>query len=602
MSERLAIRLRGGLLLGGAAAAGLHAATLRDREGFPFIPASALKGAVREQLVRLVGEARARQILGGNGPTGFEPERAGAVEERPGGGSTRVYLSDATLTDQAARELFSRGSALGYDTRTQVAIDRRSRRSAHQLLFQREILAPAPGGIRLQAEVDLSLLDPEERREFTAAVGAVFALGAGRTGGLGGVEMALVQAPGLERREEAAIPESDAVELELEALDPLCLGPDVLLGNFQETLDHIPASALRGAVVTAALQARGLAGRDQSDEPWFRELVLDPATCLRFSDAWPIEDCPSRDDRRPRLAPLTLQTCKAEGFAHGVADWLLGQYFRTLLAERGVFIAVEEKCPVCAATNRQGRGRLVPARRPLWSPEPERRIVTRLGLDRRLARGAEGQLFSLELLERGTRFCATVAGLGREGRRLLADAMRRPLRVGHGRGQGYGRMKITSVLPAAPADLAARLERFDSRVRRGLEEIAAALGIDSSDLGGGRHHFAATLWSDLVPGESDSSAEAALLAALDLDGAEMVYGQVRADQRGGWDARRRRPKPYHPVVRAGSVLLLATEEPLDSLLPRLAELERRGAGASREEGFGWVCFSDPIHAPEWRKP
>jgi hypothetical protein len=108
------------------------------------------------------------------------------------------------------------------------------------------------------------------------------------------------------------------------------------------------------------------------------------------------------------------------------------------------------------------------------------------------------------------------------------------------------------------------------------------------------------LLSDFVPGDSRLRAEDAFAAALDLEGVEVVQGQVRIGQRGGWDARRARPKTYQPIIRAGSVLLLRSSSPLQDLRPRLAELEVRGVGKLREEGLGWIRFSDPVHSPEWR--
>ena len=93
-----------------------------------------------------------------------------------------------------------------------------------------------------------------------------------------------------------------------------------------------------------------------------------------------------------------------------------------------------------------------------------------------------------------------------------------------------------------------------------------------------------------------SRAEDALVETLGLPGhTEVLWGAVRMGQRGGWDARARRPKPVRPVLTAGSVLLLHSDAPTDALLDRLRALESRGAGDVREEGYGWVHVSDPIH-------
>lgn len=594
----LEIHLKGGLLLGGSPAAGFNDTTLRDAEGLPYFPASALKGAIREQLARLVNEEQAKRILGGKGASSLEGVEAQTAAERTGGGSTRVYFTDATLSNESDRRIFARGSARGYAARTQVAIDRRSRRSRDQHLFNREIVAPFPQGLQFRAEVDLGLLDGEDRNAFRAAVAAVFAVGGGRTGGLGGVEMKLVEPsePAASGREAGEQPcdlhDAPLLELEIEALDPLCLGPDLLLGNFQRTLGYLPATVLRGAIVTAALQARGQADRDRSGEPWFRELVLDPGTCLRFGDALPTAQNPQA---QPRRVPFSLQTCKYGGAEHGVTDTLIRHFIRAFLARNRLFVATEDACGRCGE-------RLIYAKQLLGSPEPERRVTTRLALEHGSGRSADGQLFSAELLERGTRFVALIAGVGTAGRKLLAAASSRPLRLGHGRGQGYGRARIVAARAATVDDLRSRLERLDGWVRQALEGVAQATSITAVELEAGRRYFTVTLTSDLAPTRSQLSAEEVLLAELGLEDVEIVHGQVRAGQRGGWDARRHRPKPYRPILRAGSTLLLATARPFTDLLPNFAELELRGAGDAREEGFGWLRCSDPIHDPNWRKP
>jgi CRISPR-associated protein Csx10 len=586
MSQALEVRLKGGLLLGGSAGGGLADATLRDSDGLPYIPASALKGAIREQLARLVSAERVREILGGPGIGLPAENRLQPMTERLGGGSTRVFFSDATLVDEGPRKWF--GDGLGYARKTQVSIDRRSGRSADQRLFEREILAPFADGLRFRAEVDLSLLGAEARGELAAAVAAVFALGGGRTSGLGGVEMRLIEAP-RPAPEECEIEEIADVECVLEALDPLCLGGNRLFGNFRTSLGHLPASVVRGAIVTAALRSRGQAHEDRSREPWFERLVLDPETCLRFGDALPIRRS------HAMVPPFSTWTCKVGDQDHGVVDTLIRAYLQTLFDAHGLRGVPEESCPTCGA-------RLVPAGTPLGGVDPERRVVTRLGIDAASGRGADGQLFSVEVLERGTRFAARIGGLDGEGRKLLADAAGTVLRAGHGRGQGYGRLKIVDIRAAPSDDLHQRLERFNGWLRRSLDQLAKVLGVSPEDLGANRTHFAVTLTSDLVPADTHRAAEDALLADFSLDEVEILYGQVRTGQRGGWDALRGRPKPYCPTLRAGSCLLLRSPRPLAGLHDGLLRLETRGAGLAREEGLGWMRFSDPVHSPQWRKP
>ncbi|NJL27233.1 MAG: hypothetical protein HC897_04745 [Thermoanaerobaculia bacterium] len=205
-------------------------------------------------------------------------------------------------------------------------------------------------------------------------------------------------------------------------------------------------------------------------------------------------------------------------------------------------------------------------------------------------------MFSLELIERGTRFVARVDGVGQEGLRLLTDASCRGLRVGHGRGQGYGAVAVVGVRAVEDdTPLAQRLERLDQQVRDALERAGAP------DPEG--HTFAATLVSDaLLPPDRGWVAEEALVKALGLPAParpEAVFGQVRTGRRGGFATFHGEPKSFSPVLRAGSVVLVRVEVSVAELVPLLARHEGRGLGLRTEEGFGWVRFSDAIHL-QWR--
>lgn len=589
MTQAIEVRLRGALLLGAGRSREIHDATLRRPDGAPYIPASALKGSIREQLVRLMsgdgedGEAVARRILGGQG---FSQEfdvqgnlPAGEVEERAGGGSTLVYLGDAELVQPVAAT-FSNG--LGYTVRAQVSIDRRGRRAADKRLFQRQVVGSPGEPLLFRAPADLSLLAGEDRRRFEAAVRAVFALGSSRSRGLGWVELALVSAAEAEEnaRRPIAVPEASELDVEFEALEPLSLGQLPFVGNFQPTLDYLAASTVRGAVVTAAMRGRGVT-TDQRSDPAFKSLVLDPDTCVRFGDAMPLDDAGAR----PRIAPLSARIGKHEGEAAAVEDTLVRAYVQQLLADRGVFRPVRDEVVGKA-------GKVERAARPgrwLGAGVPARRVMTRLALDRASARGKDGALYSVDLLERKTRFVAAVSNAGPEAWQLLADAAAVDLRAGHGRGQGYGRLRIVAVRPRQNEPLAARIEDLDAYVRA---KVAAA---GERPPGEGRY-LAALLVTELIPGKAaPAAAEHAFHAALALPGSRLLHAEVRAGQRGGFDTAEGRPRPFVPVVRAGSVLLLSVPAFDAQTLERLETLERHGAGEDRDRGFGAVRFSDPIH-------
>jgi len=597
MSERLFlhVKLQSGLLLSGGASGAFNSACVR-RDGQPYLPASALKGALREQAQRLCGETRAKELFGeeGSGPQG----PAGRQMAIPG-----LRLSDGELFGEASREAFDAGA--GWGARPLVAIDRRRRRAAEGMLTVREIVAPF-ADVAFLARLELGKLTEEQRSQLPGLVAAVFALGAGRSGGLGAIECtlyaekelleafgddALAALARLERTEVPGLPEVAEVELVFEALEPLCLGGERILGNFRPTLGHVPASALRGAIVTSLAEALA-AEKGELAPSTAQKYFLDPATALRLGDAWP---CSPSSGKAVAPPPFTTLTCKKHGREHGEVDQLLRAYLLSLLEEARIYVAPSLRCPICT-------GRLQPAARE--GVGTLRRVVSRVGIDRRLAKAAEEQLFSVETLDRGSRFRARIGGLDEESRALLAKALARGLRVGHGRAQGYGRLALVEAEPAGEGEgsLEARLGAFDVTCREQLEELAGELPASPVRPGS---YFSVTLTSDLAPEPSlsqDLGSEEALLATLGLPASpQILAGEVRSGRRGGWDERQGWHKRQRAVFLAGSVLLLHSALPLAELFQALAKIEERGAGEGREEGLGWARFSLPAHHPQWRK-
>jgi hypothetical protein len=328
---------------------------------------------------------------------------------------------------------------------------------------------------------------------------------------------------------------------------------------------------------------------DQSSDPIFRALLLDPETCVRFGDAAPAG---ADGGAGPMTAPFTVRVGKYEGEEAGTTDTLLRDYVQQRLADHGVLQAVVDE--VMSAGGGQERA-VRPTGRWLRSVPPHRRVMTRLALDPASARGRDGALYSVELLERKTRFVASVSNAGSEARRLLADAIAVDLRAGHGRGQGYGRLRIVEVRKREDEPLRDRLEAFDGLVHSRIASAGAQWAIELLPEQG--RYLAALLVTELLPAGSGGrpGAEQTFHAALGLPDARLLHGEVRTAQRGGFDTTAHTPRPFMPVVQAGSVLLLTVPDFDPSTLARLDALERHGVGRARDRGFGAVRFSDPIH-------
>ncbi len=618
-AHKLVVTPKGGLLLGGTTRPGVNDATARDADGVPFLPATALKGALREQLVRILTAAEAdtaaasvERILGSVSDATPRPD--GKPTERYGGGRTRVFIGDARVRDGAMRSAMKKGSH-ALVTRHHVSIDRRSRRAADERFFSREVVAPFFDGLTFIADIDLGLLlaDPEhgaaDLRRLRAAVHAVFALGAGRSAGLGHVAMTLEQSEPVETIGDNAgshtavvIPEAASIELVLEALEPICAGDRLFTdSNYHASLGYLRASTLRGALITAAMTARGVR-RDMRGDADFRCAVLDEATCLRISDATPLRNC--QRPPRPAVAPFTLRTCKYGDEAHGCLDILVLHWIQAMLAATGHFLAFDESCQHRVGGGASCAARLKAAPERLGMGAPDRRVVTRVALDTARGRADHGKLFSIDLLETGTRFAVRIDRLTPYARDLLTDAQRVPIRVGHGRGQGYGSLRLVSARSAPVDDLAARIKAFDKAARRAWHAAWVHAGVEPAVIADpvpGKLLVTTTLENDLLPPAEASRPrlDTAFDHALGLKNSEMQFAAVRGGHRGGYDNHGNQQKEFAPMVTARSCLLLAVPDN-DHSLERLAAIEEGGIGRCRDQGYGRIRISDPLHLPGWK--
>lgn len=294
----LRLTLEGALLVGGHSTATgyLDASTAVDEDGRPFVTASALKGALRECVTRLLrgqgapactilevdarctGEARCA-VCRIFGAPGTEPEEllekgAPANVGTPGRvsfGAARVCALGG-LEGDAARG----ASKSAVEVRHGVSIDRKTRSAFPELLFRRGVF-DAPGAV-LEARIDGALSD-EDWRLLEAGARLLSGIGNGRSRGLGAVraELAASDAAGVRHEWPNSAPADGVALVELEALEPLVLGDLPPTSNVIDSLDFVAGSTLRGAFGTAAA-GLGVDAR-------FRRVFVDPDTCLLFSDA-----------------------------------------------------------------------------------------------------------------------------------------------------------------------------------------------------------------------------------------------------------------------------------------------------------------------------
>ena len=505
-TARLRIALQGAALVGGhtSPSGWLDAATARDAEGVPLIPASAVKGALREACTRLArgndlpaclpdepdercgdGSCVACRLFGAPGPD--VTDVLGGATQTTASWSA-LFVSDARIVDAAAR---SRARSR-FDARYGVGIDRARRSVVPEVLYQREVIddPDAVFEATLSARCgdnDWSLVE--------SALNLMRGVGNSRTRGLGHVTVTLID--GGATTAGHVLPETAPADglavFEVECLEPLVLGDLPPTSMFNKTLEVLRGSALRGAIGHAAARL-GVDSR-------FQRAIVDPATCVSFSDAWPttsLKDLPvpvprsslvckhrERADHRQKKPDPQLPV---DGM---LSLWLAGR----LAAERGGSVPGRH-CPHCREALQRATG---------VSPKCDlpTRVVTRLARD--LERGAAhvGKLYAVERIEpkaaSSFRFVGTVANLDAEALALLTALRDVPLRVGRGRSRGQGRIRLTikAAHPALEAANIAARRRMSAEGMRGFEALLP------SDGGGSWRAVAVLARTDIALSDDD---------------------------------------------------------------------------------------------------
>ncbi len=515
--------------------------TATDVRGM-LIPGSAMKGALREAAARLVNAAgRGHEILvrlfGDDKHEGLI--RVGPLHAGANG------TGDSPLT-----------------LRHHVTLERATRQASPGRLFSNRVTA-AGYGLSFRGELQTSReLETDELGLLRSAFEITDQIGGGRGRGLGLISTRLSELDDTPAPARLDLPEGrSTIILVLEAEEPLQLGAVKDPSNVSATKGYLDGSAVRGAVA-AALRHRG------ADT---LELVFGGRAPAAFGDGRPghLTAVP---------APMTLREPKAGGAAIDDATRLCagdGRRRFDTRAAKGTFAWGE-------------RG---------WIKVPlKQRIVTRTARDHRVGRAAEGQLFSLEVVDpvlsprRGAkrtfdlpcvtgnrilRFFVPVTGTPEQLSRVVEGA-NAGLVVGSTRSRGFGRLSLHCV------ERDRGLPGLEERHQRWADRVAALGGSDG---------LATGVLLALGPLAVD---QARLMKALEDRELELIDGVSRRHAHGGWNGAAGLPRTVTSHFLPGSTFIVKTLGSA-SALQALGELERDGIGPGRPDGWGRLVACHPIH-------
>lgn len=558
---KLRIICEGPLLVGGHSPPfGDLDATTAQQDGKPVIPATAIKGAIREAAVQILsardpatvpmpwvprkgldeGErAQARQLDAVFGPPG-----AGGDFLRTGETSPDAALAVV----QGVR--FGDARPLGTPvvaTRHGVGIDRFTGARSAGRLYRRGV-AEATGEV-FEAELG-GHLTSEARDLLRAACAVVQSIGNSQSRGIGHVRLELVEhgeRPPSRWSLRTRGLEQGAARIVVHLEEPLHCGAVVDDGNLRETLDFIPGSALRGALVAAA--------RDEGLDPsplW--------ATDVHVSDLLPGSD--SKPHPRTWVEPKDKSVPPA--------DECLEDAIRRELARLGLG-APEPSAARAPVPGFTGRGRV----RTRW--------VTRLARDPATRSAAPGQLHAREqILPDDTRFWGTMVGMTGAALELVAKLQKHgvPLYVGALRTRGLGRVRV-EVSPWQDQTLEGRIRRFSARSSSVLAGFESVIPWDPVAL------VQVVARTPIAVSGEDVGQQVATALFPGVE-AKVRGSWLRYTPRGGWDGRKGAPW-LRQVVDRGATWLIEVPGGALAHLPALRRAQTVGIGELTEHGLGRIA-------------
>jgi CRISPR-associated protein Csx10 len=401
---------------------------------------------------------------------------------------------------------------------------------------------------------------------------------------------------------------------------PLALGDESKLGNFEQTIDFIPGSVLRGAVAGRAL--------DVCSQPAYKD---NHAACSdrEQCDFWKLfsQDQAIFGNAYPGLSgpvypfPLTARTCKYyPGLpredrileeAHGVFDILIPRFIYELASDPEFTLRSElldgwerqhpnlpeiysEKCPRCGEPSEPIPGYYTQAEVLLPGGQTFVRRSAHVGINRARFVAEDSLLFTQEALDtRGTRtqfFGQATAPAELAG--LLEKYLEGEHFLGRGRSRGYGHVTV-GVNPPNPQD------GLDERRRAFQARLQAAWGRLRTDdprlperLPG--EFISLTLRSPAILEDLGRPHLIPTPEEIGLPQARLVRAWTRPSVISGWDVAAGLPRRTSLAACAGSVYLYHLPS---GALPRqaLEDLEGEGIGTERGRGMGQVTLCAPFH-------
>jgi len=403
------------------------------------------------------------------------------------------------------------------------------------------------------------------------------------------------------------------IRLEIKALSPLAIGGQKPGGSVSEAQNYIPGSVIRGAIATHILKLSGQLSTNLAENGGdFQALFLSDTSAI-FHNAYPITPEIADRGERVQVLPATAVSSKTQdGFKtqgeNGVFDTLIDRF---CAEEYGQLYD-----PVCPTDG----GRVEPFTgfyshiankyNKYYREMASKRLLTRVGINRRRATAEEQILYSLEVLNESQHKTKKPKLSLYQGSIMVGDAWaddlcqfindhREEFRLGGSASRGLGKVEMKAKIVEMKSDIETRIELFNHQLKARWRDWEI-FGQPHQELSQERTYFTLDLQSDAILTEQwqrtmvisrDMLAQFTTIVDPSL---QLHVSYSSYDYCSGWNTAWGLMKDVALITQKGAVYLFSTTQK-KLWLKALADLEEQGVGERTAEGFGQVQICNPFH-------
>jgi CRISPR-associated protein Csx10 len=354
------------------------------------------------------------------------------------------------------------------------------------------------------------------------------------------------------------------------------------MGNEVETLDYIPGSALRGMLAEAFLYT------SRQPDTLFRRVFVDDVVC--FPNLYPLVN-----EGTARPIPLSAYTCKSEpGFKndkrrfdepeepHGVWD-LLFEKCNEFTGREDRRCHKEDECAHAPLKPHEGfyNGS---------DPTPQTIqiasiISTRTAVQTKTQSALEASLHSQRELPAGTKFRGLLTATDEHALDALEKALGSPV-IGYTGRRRAGKVTLILQPPSLQSPQPAFLEEWPLQERWSFFTLTL---LSDTILVDRLLRPVVTLTSDILKDREqvDFPTEVSVCVVKAFCATRRVSG---------WHSIARIFKPDDIALVKGSTFLLKVPTEARELVQQwMSSVTANGIGLRKSEGFGRVCFDEPLH-------